>query len=239
MRQPSAGLLRNLIAASIVRHHADFRRRGPRLAVDFRKRLELDEAARLRSEGDGFQLLAFCEVALGHRLAEILPVVADVKFIVLDRAVFAVVLPRQIGETFDRRGGVNSMMISCGQGGLASCHCVCQKVFGSPSTAFAPLPFSPAVSSLSALTNFSATFPAGAGVAAGAGAAAGVAGTVPLAVLLDWQPLASSAHTTSAHAPASRESRFVFIAGINLFCITKNFYQVKAASSRSFAATGS
>src|SRR5665213_3003110 len=48
------------------------------------------------------------------------------------------------------------MTISCGQGGVLSVYCVCQKVFVSPSTALAPLPSSLAVSSLSTLTNLSA-----------------------------------------------------------------------------------
>src|ERR1039457_3240505 len=104
------------------------------------------------------------------------------------------------------------MMISCGHGGLASGHCVCQKVFASPSTAFAPLPSSPAVSSLSTLTSLSDTFTAGA-------AGAGVAGIVQQADLLDWQPLASSAHTASTDAPARRESSCVFmVRGVALFC---------------------
>src|ERR1017187_5739349 len=66
-------------------HHANFRRRGPRLAIDFRKRLELDEAASLRlDEGDGFQFLAGFKRTLRHRLPEIHAVIADIKFVILD-----------------------------------------------------------------------------------------------------------------------------------------------------------
>src|SRR5215471_7528096 len=50
------------------------------------------------------------------------------------------------------------MVISWGCSGLASCHWVCQKVSGSPSTALAPLPSSPEVSSLSTLMTFSVSF---------------------------------------------------------------------------------
>src|ERR1035441_9578032 len=107
-------------------------------------------------------------------------------------------------------GGVNSMTISCGHSGLASCHCVCQNVFGSPSTAFAPLPSSPAVSSLSTLTSLSATLDA-------EGAAGGAADTTSGAVLLVvavWlaQPAERNRQTARADAPANRRFIFVFMA---------------------------
>src|SRR4030042_2865348 len=56
------------------------------------------------------------------------------------------------------QGGSSWRMISCGCVGLASCHCVCQNVLGLPSTAFAPLPSSATVSSLSTLTSFTVSF---------------------------------------------------------------------------------
>src|SRR5580700_7104749 len=83
-------------------------------------------------------------------------------------------------------GGVSSMVISCGHGGLASCHCVCQMVPVSPSTAFAPLPFSPAVSSLSTLTTLRMTF---------TGAADAEVVVLPAVWLLVQQPV-NSAHAT-------------------------------------------
>jgi hypothetical protein len=55
-------------------------------------------------------------------------------------------------------GGISSMMISCGQGESPFCHCVCQIVVGSPSTALTPLPSCATVSALSTLTALSAIF---------------------------------------------------------------------------------
>src|ERR1019366_7335421 len=76
-------------------------------------------------------------------------------------------------------GETSSMIISCGQFGVLSVYCVCQIVFVSPSTALAPLPSSPAVSSLSALTNLSlGVFTGAVGVTACVTGATTVAGCV-------------------------------------------------------------
>ncbi len=97
--------------AMLLSNDADFRRRCPCPAVHLGKRLEFDEAARPRIEGHGFQILAVRKFAFGHRLAEVLTVVADIKFVFLDGAVLAVVLSRQIGEPFD--GGRSRPDLTC------------------------------------------------------------------------------------------------------------------------------
>ena len=190
--------------------------------VDFGKRLELDEPAHLRLvKATVFFSLPVSNVPLLHRLAEVLAVVADVKFVVFDGAVFDVVLAWQIGETLDggRRGEFNDDFVRTFRAWRPATACA-RIVFGSPSTAFAPLPSSPAVSSLSTLTTLSAIFAGAtdgvvdvAGVAGGVGdvAGAGVAAGVQQAVLSVWQPLVSSTHTASADAPATREFNLVFI----------------------------
>src|ERR1035437_1770146 len=126
------------------------------------------------------------------------------------------------------------MTSSCGCSGLASCHCVCQKVFGSPSTAFAPLPSSPTVSSLSTRTNLSPALDA-----CGTGAAAGATGATVGAVLLVvavWlaQPAESNRQADRTDAPANIRFIFVFITlrFIMLrFKSVKMFYQAVAAES--------
>ncbi len=51
------------------------------------------------------------------------------------------------------RTAPRSTVSACGNDGLPPCHCVCQKLFGSPSTAFVAGAFSPTSSSLSAVTD--------------------------------------------------------------------------------------
>src|ERR1039458_8217840 len=106
------------------------------------------------------------------------------------------------------------MTISCGHSGLASCHCVCQNVFGSPSTAFAPLPSSPAVSSLSTLTSLSATLDAEGAAGGAAGGAADTTSGAVLLVVAVWlaQPAERNRQTARADAPANRRFIFVFMA---------------------------
>ena len=63
---------------ALLNNDPDFRRGGPGLAVDFGKRLELDEAARLRIKRHCFQAFIIHKFAPGHRLTEVLPVGADI-----------------------------------------------------------------------------------------------------------------------------------------------------------------
>src|ERR1017187_9643797 len=113
------------------------------------------------------------------------------------------------------------MMISCGCSGFASCHCVCQNVSGLPSTAFAPLPSSPAVSSLSALMNLSVTLFVEAGCAAIAAGA--------------WLVVASSAFaegvTKAAAAVAMIREKIVFFIDFEFVSETIPFAQSFAPNS--------
>src|SRR5580698_1099612 len=86
-------------ASQSIRHHADFRSRSPRPAVDFGHRPELDEVGLFGIKGHGRLALAFVRHrALDDRLAEVLAVIAHVKFVFLDGAVGLLILARQIGE---------------------------------------------------------------------------------------------------------------------------------------------
>src|SRR5262245_31846866 len=68
----------------------------PRAVVDFRKRPEFEEPAVDGVERHGLLVLPFGKGPLLHRLAEILAVIADIKFVILDRAVDLLVLTRKI-----------------------------------------------------------------------------------------------------------------------------------------------
>src|SRR6185369_10992747 len=83
--------------------HLDFCRRSPRLLVDFRERLEFDEAAWFPVKDHGLLVLAFAERTLLHRLSEILAIVAQIKLVFLDAAIHLIVLSRKVGESLDAR----------------------------------------------------------------------------------------------------------------------------------------
>src|SRR6266581_7996134 len=61
-------------------NHPNLSRRCPRLIIDFRKRLEFNEAAWFRVEGHDPLFFAFAERALFYRLPEVLAIVAQIEF---------------------------------------------------------------------------------------------------------------------------------------------------------------
>src|SRR3954462_1061459 len=67
-------------------HHSDLRCRGPRLAVNFRERLEFDEPALSGFKGNGLLVFVFAQRALLDGFAKVIALNADIKLVVLDRA---------------------------------------------------------------------------------------------------------------------------------------------------------
>src|SRR4051794_4104508 len=88
------------IPASIRWDHTDFRRRCPRLAVDLGDGAQFYEAAFPGLKVHRLLPLASLERAFLHRLAKILAIVAQVKFVILDGAILTFVLARQVSECF-------------------------------------------------------------------------------------------------------------------------------------------
>src|SRR5579864_5245026 len=89
----------NRITILVCRDNASLRGRNPRPVVGFRKRLELDVAAVHGIERNGLLFISILKRAYGDRISETDAVITDEKLIILDGAVIAFILARQISES--------------------------------------------------------------------------------------------------------------------------------------------